>query len=481
MINFNNNIGLLSKEEILEKEIKEFNSSDKRKWMITGERYYAVDNDINERKIVRYTEDGPVEEMYKANNKLAHAKVKNLVDEKVSYLLSKEITYDCENKALVDKLDEILGDDFQYSLQDLGYESSNKGIAWLQVYISPDGKFKFMVIPAEQCIPLWEDRSHTVLQGMIRYYNLVVYEGRNKKTVTKIEYYTNETVDYYISDDNKKIILDSERYLNESEGPIGHYKKNGKPMSFGKVPFIAFKNNKLEYPDIKFIKSLVDNYDMARSDIANFIEETKNLIYVLKGYGGENLGEFMRDLNYYRAINIDDPESGGVDTLNPQIDITSAKEHFEQLKRDIIEDGQGVPKDLDKYGNSPSGIALKFMYSGLDLKCNLLEREYKRSWKELMYFINIYLSESGEGNFSKDKVSIIFNKDIEINETEVISNCIQSSNILSEETVISQHPWVKNIEQEMDRISKDKEKNMNITSQFIKNKIPIENGNLNEE
>ena len=70
----------------LSEEINEFLSSPSRKLMITGEQYYEVNNDIFQRKITRPTSNGGNEELkYKANNKLAHAFYKNLVDEKVNY------------------------------------------------------------------------------------------------------------------------------------------------------------------------------------------------------------------------------------------------------------------------------------------------------------------------------------------------------------------------------------------------------------
>lgn len=448
---FKSDINMMTIEEILYNEIQEFNASDKRQWMIIGDKYYRVENDIFDRQIVRYTENGAVTDKTKANNKLAHGFAKNLVDEKVAYLLSKDYSLQCDNEDYIEKVKNVLGKYFQYTLANLGTEASNKGIAWLYVYIDEQGQFKTMIIPAEQCVPLWKDSTHTELDGMIRYYNIIVYEGREKKTVTKVEYYTENEVNFYVLKDNS-LIRDIESHEG---GPIPHYKKGEEGKSWGKVPFIAFKNNRLEYPDIRFIKSLIDNYDKARSDIANFIEETKNLIYVLKGYGGQDLAEFMRDLNYYRAIKIDDPEYGGVDTLNPKIDIQAAKEHFEQLKRDIKEFGQSVNMDLDKFGNNPSGIALKFLYSGLDLKCNHLEVEFRRAFEELLYFVNIYLSETGQGNYNED-VKLIFNRDIQINETEAINNCVASQDIISEETIIANHPWVDDVEAEKKRLKKER-------------------------
>ena len=51
-----------------------------------------------------------------------------------------------------------------------------------------------------------------------------------------------------------------------------------------------------EIPDAKFIKSLIDDYDKSHSDVSNTLEEVLYVIFGLKGYGGQSLAEFMRDL-----------------------------------------------------------------------------------------------------------------------------------------------------------------------------------------
>ncbi|HBI6222749.1 TPA: phage portal protein, partial [Clostridium perfringens] len=323
----------------LGEEISDFLSSENRKQMLTGEQYYEVNNDIFQRKITRPTSNGGNEELkYKANNKLAHAFYKNLVDEKVNYLLGKNYTLKSDNEEYIKKLDWTLGEEFLDILNELGYEASNKGIGWLHIFINEDSKLDYMVIPSEQIIPIWKDRRHRALERLIRLYDLVVYEGLEKKTVTKIELWYPDRVEYYVKD-GELILLDSEKYLNV-EGNIGHYLKDGEYAAWGKIPFIAFKNNRIEKGDINFIKSLIDNYDISRSDVANFIEEVKNLIFVLKGYEGDELGTFMDNLNYYRALILD--SDGEATTLNPTMDVEAIKIHYEQLKRDINECGQGV-------------------------------------------------------------------------------------------------------------------------------------------
>ncbi len=454
--------------------INDFNNSDKRQWMTTGQKYYEVENDILKRRITRTVKGAEVEETYKANNKLAHSKYKNMVDEKVAYLLSRDYSLQCDDTSYVDKVKDILGKHFQYQLSGLGYEASNKGIAWLQAYIDEEGNFKTMIIPSEQCIPIWRDNSHTELENMIRVYETVIWEYDKKKTITNVEVWNKDGVSYYRLD-GKLLIADYERN-NDNNGPVAHYKKGDMWYAWGKVPFIAFKNNRIELPDIKFVKSLLDAYDLSRSEAANYVEEVKNLIFILKGYGGEDISEFMRVLNEDRAIPIDDPEDGGVDTLTPTMDITALKEHYEQLKRDLIEDGQSINKDLDKFGSAPSGVALKFMYAGLDLKANALETEFKMSFENLLYFINVYLSENNLGSHKNIDLDILFNRDMEINESEVIENCQKSKGIVSNKTIIANHPWVKDVEAEEKALEEQTKANLP-----FQDKIPIGGGGANEE
>ena len=439
--------------------IEKFKASGKYELMQEGERYYQADNDIKNRKITRKVDGHKEEETWRANNKLAHAKYKIQVDEKIAYLLTKPVTYKTDgtdkNDTYVEKVKDVLGKHFQYQLTQLGYESSNKGIGWLHVYLDPEGELKTIVIPAEQCIPYWSDRSHTELDAMIRVYNTTVWQYNQEKKITNVEIWTKDGVKYYRLE-GQMLVYDNDKSM-DAGGPVAHYKSVEEWKTWGKVPFIPFKNNQIEMPDIKFVKSLIDGYDLGRSEAANYMDEVKNLIFVLKGYGGQNPSDFIKHLNEDRVILIDDTEDAGVDTLTPQMDITALREHYEQLNRDIVESGQSVNKDLDKFGSAPSGVALKFMYSSLDLKCNLMETEFSRGFEMLLYFVDLYLQISGQGDYEKIDVELVFNRDMAINEAEQIQNCSNSQGIVSDETLIAHHPFVSDVEEELEALKRQKE------------------------
>jgi len=460
---FNNSINIVTQEEMIRIYIDEFCLSRQRDLMMKGERYYKVENDIVNRKMFRYENEVAVEDETKTNNKLVHGFMHTLVDDKVNYLLSKPYTLSCEDVVYLDNVKRVIGKRFQKQMSKMGIEASNKGVGWLHPYVDSSGNFRTIKISSEEGIPLWVDNDHEELQAFIWFYVVEVYEGKEKKYQTKIEYWTPEGVTYYLQTDEGKVILDAEMYLDEGGEALElpHFINKGKERkSWYKVPFIPFKNNDFELPDIQFVKSLIDNYDLSRSDVSNTLEDVKNTIFALRGYGGEDLSEFLRDLSYYRAIKID--EDGGLETVNPNINIDAAKSHFEQLRKDIFDFGQGVDKNSDKLGNSPSGIALKFIYSGLDLKCNALEEWFKWSFEQLLHFVNIYLTETGE-KVSDKEVSITFNRDIAINESQAITDCQNSKGVISDETIIKNHPWVESVEDEiklLDEQNQSKEEDM---------------------
>lgn len=432
---------VFEKDKLNDKLIKEliFNhmNSISKANMIKGEAYYNVENDIltfqNENKA------------YKANEKLAHGILHSLIDEKVEYSFSKGASITSNTEDTAKKIIEILGSDFQYNLETLAYESCKKGIAWVRPYIDIEGKFKLFIAKSEQIIPGWRDASHRELDYLIRYYTTKVFRFGKFVEITNVEVWFADEVKYYRLDGMQLLPL---------QGDEGHFWKDGEPESWGRVPWIAFKNNRGEKPDLSFIKTLIDGYDMSRSEVASFIREVRNLIYVLKGYSGDSLEQFLEHLLKYRAVVLDSDEGADVNTLTPEMDITAIKEHYEQLKRDIYDYGQGVNRDLDKFGSAPSGIALKFLFSGLDLKNNQIESEFRRGFEQLVEFVFLFFNNKNE-SIVRDKVEIVFARDIPLNETESIQNCNNSRGLISNATIIANHPWVQDVSDEIKKIEKE--------------------------
>ena len=103
---------------------------------------------------------------------------------------------------------------------------------------------------------------------------------------------------------------------------------------------------------------------------------------------------------------------------------------------------------------------IQSMYSDIDLDANSMETEFQASFEDLLWFVDAHLSNIGAGDFEDVEVDVIFNRDMLLNEGEVIDNCSKSVGILSDETILANHPWVDDVQAEMERVEQQKQDNM---------------------
>lgn len=444
----------MSLQQIIKQEIDEWRTSKERKLMLTGQRYYVGDSDILSRKRTVIGEGGiQTEAKNVANNKLMHAFIRKLVDQKVGYLLSKPMSIQTEKTEYQGLLSDMLNKSFLRTLKNVGKESINKGRSWLQVYYDEKGALSFKRIPSEEIIPLWMDSAHTELNAVIRIYEVEAFEGTEKKVLQKVEFWDRQGVQRYVME-GSGLIADVEAG-DGSHFAVVDGDGNEQGYNWERVPFVCFKYNDEEIPLIKFIQSLIDDYDKQKSDNANNLEDMPNSVYVIKNYDGADLGEFRRNLSVYRAVKVSD--EGGVTTLSLDIDTEAYETHMEMSRKDIYEFGRGVDTQAKEFGSNPSGISLKFLYADLDMDCNIIETEFQASLEQLRWFIDQHIANTTGTDFSGEDVDFIFNRDILINETEAVTNAKDSVGVISDETIVANHPWVTDTQAELERMAKQKE------------------------
>ena len=448
-------------EKYIMDEIKDFRKSKKRLAMFDGEKYYAGVHDILSRQRTVIGENGELEVVENLpNNRIVDNQYKKMVDQKTNYLVGQPFTIRCKNKTYEKHLKQVFNKKFQRLLKSIGEDSLNGGLGWMFVYYNEHGELAFKRLKPFEIIPGWKDADHTVLDYAIRIYEVIVYEGKEKKIVEKVELYDDKGISYF-EVTNSGNLRPVEPYFNNyftitsDEGVDEGYK-------WSKIPLVAWKYNPKEIPLIKMVKSLQDGLNMIESNFQNAMEEdTRNTILVLKNYDGQNLGEFRKNLAQFGAVKVRtiDGADGGVDTLQIEVNSENYKAILEIFKKAIIENAMGYDAKDDRLAGNPNQMNIQSMYSDIDLDANSMETEYQASFEELLWFVNCHLANHGLGDFEGEEVEIIFNRDILISEAEVIDN-VNKSQDLSLESRLAQHPWVDDVQAELDRINKEKEENM---------------------
>jgi SPP1 family phage portal protein len=456
-----------AQEDFLYSNITEYDNSIERTFILKAQEYYKNNNNIKERKRLFINRKGTLEEVTNlSNTKLAHPLLRKLVNQKVNYLLSQEPTIKTidENETTVKILEEYFNKDFFKAFKNIGKHAIINGIAWLQIYYNEIGELKYKRIPTEEIIPFWQDADHTILDGVIRYYTIIKYlPNGTKKEIKKVEYHTVEGSWYY-EQTNNGLKQDPDK----SNGFQGHFKlKKGETeeqLVWQKVPFIAFKYNQDELPLLQLTESLIDNYDLITSDLANNLLDIPNSIKVVKNYDGTDKGEFTHNLSVFRTAFVS--QDGDMSTLETPLDINSIDSHLNRLRKDIYDAGSGI--DTQEIATKEaSGVALQFRYADLDVDTKDMANEFKVAIQELLWFVNIDMINKGKGELKIDEIEIVFNKATITNEAETIASCVTSSGLISKETILANHPWVEDIEKELESLKKEQESAMQELEQTV--------------
>ena len=151
-------------------------------------------------------------------------------------------------------------------------------------------------------------------------------------------------------------------------------------------------------------------------------------------------------------------DDGGVKTLTVEVNAENYKSILEVFKKALIENARGYDAKDERMSGNPNQMNIQSMYSDIDLDANGMETEFQAAFEQLLWFINQDFSNRGMGDFEGVDLQIVFNRDILVNESEAIENCSKSVGILSDETIVEQHPWTSDVEAELARLKKEKEK-----------------------
>lgn len=449
----------MSEREFFQLEIERWKNSEERQNQIIGEKYYRGKHDILDRVRTVIGEGGNLQEVRNLpNNLIVDNQYAKTVDQKTNYLLGKPFTLQAENKQYKMALSNIFNMRFFLMFQNLGEDSLNGGIGWIHVFYDNDGAFRFKRFAPYEILPFWKDSEHTILDCVVRVYEVEAYEGKELKIIEKVEIYKVTGVERYVLvegnllDDTETLSSDYMVLKNADGAAIGY--------NWGRVPIIAFKYNDEEVPLISKVKSLQDAINMTLSDFQNNMQEdSRSSIIILKNHDGTDLGEFRRNLAAYGVIKVRTTEGidGGVDSLQITVNSENYRVLLELLKKALIENAMGYDAKDDRLSGSPNQMNIQSMYNDIELDANGMEAEYQASFEDLLWFVNKHLANNKMGNFEGEELTVIFNRDMLMNEVDIINNIKNSVGILSKETLIAQHPWVNDVVAELKRLEKEQQ------------------------
>lgn len=415
----------------------------------TAERYYKNETDILFSEKKKDDEGNPVRN---ADNRIPRNFHGLIVNQKAAYAFTAPPLFDIGNTSSNKRITECLGDEYEKNCMELCINAANSIVAWVHYWESENG-FEWAVVDSVQIIPIWDRSLKRKLIGVLRVYSEIDEDNGDNYTI--YEYWNAEMCQAF----RKKMgeTLDAElEYCNMFEDPESGELISEYYHDFEEVPFIPFYNNNIKTNDLKNIKPLIDVYDKVYSGFINDLDDIQELIFILSGYGGTDLDGFLQDLKKYKVIKLDENDDGktGVDTISIEIPIEARNSVLEATRKAIFEQGQGFDPQPETFGNQ-SGEALKFMYSLLEMKTGLMETEFQLGFARLVRAICKYL------NINCETIIQTWTRTRIKNDTEQAQICKDSVGIISQKTLLKNHPFVEDADAEIKQLEKEAKEQQN--------------------
>lgn len=395
------------------------------------------------------TDDIPIlnrefDDQSKINHKINNSFDSEIVDTKVGYFIGTPISYqarDERGKTAVALSEFIL----RNNIDDLDSETVKTaticGYAARLLYIDRDGMERAMMVNPWEVILVY-DRSINEPQFALRYYDITIKEGNAEKTKTRVEWYDDTTITYYIQDD--------EDYVLDSTEPV-----NPQPHLFDLVPVIVFPNNEEQQGDAEKVLNLIDAYDRTMSDVNSEIEQFR-LAY-MAFYGYEPDEETLARARKTGAFGLDVKSEGvGIEFITKTMNDAAIENHLNRLEANIMRFGKSVDMTDEKFASNLSGVAIRYKIMALETKCITMERKITAALRQQFRVLCTAWAKKGIPADYTD-IHFEFKRNLPVN----LKDEAEATNLLrghvSERTRLAQLSFVGNVAGEMEEMAKDAE------------------------
>lgn len=409
--------------EFVQGAVRDHTSSEDYKIAAAAEAYYAKHNlTIEKFQKFLYNANGQAyPDLFSANYKLKTLFFRRFVIQQVQYVLSNGVTFE------QDSTKERLGGTFDSRLSQLAKKAMVDKAAfgfWNNDHLEV---FSYADTPNEPgFVPLY-DEDDGFLKAGVRYWALGGTETK-RYTLYELDGYTE-----YIETkkDGMRVRQDKRPYLLS----VRRSDMDGETVEGGDnypgFPIIPMYANDLRQSELVGIRESIDCYDFVKSGLANEIDDTSGIYWVLKNSGGMDdvdIARFLDRMRTLRASVVDSDDGGGAEAHTLDIPYQAREAMLTRLRSDLYEDFQLVDMDKIMSGNL-TATAIRMGYQSQDDKCGDFEYCIRDFIGKLLALIGIEDTPSFQWNRIANQLE----------ETQMV---LTAANYLDDEAVLRHLPWL---------------------------------------
>ena len=312
-------------------------------------------------------------------------------------------------------------------------------------FVDSDGKQRFKTFDPRGTIPVYDDTLEQELQAVIRFWvedNLDLAGSQN--------YYCEVYDKYFVK-----------RYLSNS-GWSSFQLVEETPHFYTQVPITVFPLNSDWESIFNKIIDLQDGYNSLASGQLDEEEDFANAYLILKGLRGTTADE-LANMKENRVLLLD-PEDDA-DWLTKNIEDKQTLSSLDNLERQIHKISNS-PDFTDEKLMSASGIAMRYKLVGFENAASTIEANMRKALqRRIELLVDIVRLTSGEEVWRD--VDIVFTRNLPVGLDPInmtVSELMSLKGTVSDRTLLTVLPFIKDVDEEMAEIQKEREANMSLYS-----------------
>ena len=356
------------------------------------------------------------EDKSKPNNKLYHSFADYIVTTNTAVFLGSPLTYSGEEL-----------NDYLSVLEKANEESENIKIATAcaiygygiqLLYLDKEGELNLHTFDNKEVVLIYSNSIEKRLMYAIRFW-----------TVTTVDNIQNYYVEIYSKDSIK-------RYKN------GSFVEEITNI-FTEIPIVVYENNDARRGDFENVITLIDAYDLLESDTINEQDYFNNAYLYLNTDDVD--AEDIRRMKESRVL--------FGENLNPSF-VLKQSSNNEEIKNRIVSDIHKLSFTPDmsdnNFANNVSGVAMRYKLLGTLNNISNKRREFKSAVRERNKRIFEYMEI--KSLLIPEDIKVIFNSNLPENVLETAQTVNQLRNLVSDETLLAQIPFVTDIDFEVNKV-----------------------------
>ena len=423
-------------------------------------------------------------EKHLADNRAAHDFASYITDFINGYCFGHAIQVQSDATMTQDKINKLHQlNDIDSHNRSLGLDLSIFGRAYEYIIRNQQDEVRIYKSDPRNTFVIYDTSIEQNSLMAIRYWQVDEEEAYSPNEKTNNIYYvdviTDQATYFFVANTSTNL------KLTERKPPEAH--------SFGKVTITEFSNNEKRRGDFEKVIPLIDLYDEAQSDTANYMSDLNDAMLLIKGNVDldEDVAELQKEANVFHLSpevyrdSDDKPSEGSVDAqyIYKQYDVNGVESYKDRISRNIHMFTNTPDMTDENFSGNQSGEAMKYKLFGLEQRTAIKEGLFRKGLNRRYKLIGEIMSINREIDKENIKDLVFtFTRNLPKSLTEEMTMYMNAGGEISQKTLMSLVSFIDNPKEEAKRIQKEEEEKIKHSDELMykDESIEKENGSIDD-